>query len=69
MYAIRSYYAELAREIAETVSTGEARDAGVTVEPPSKGSFPVEGDAELLRQVLWNLVRNAIQASPRGGIV
>jgi len=59
----------LAREIAEAVSTGEARDAGVTVEPPSEGSFPVEGDAELLRQVLWNLVRNAIQASPRGGTV
>jgi len=60
---------ELAREIAEAVSTGEARDAGVTVEPPSEGSLPVEGDAELLRQVLWNLVRNAIQASSRGGTV
>ncbi|GAB4363015.1 MAG: ATP-binding protein [Deltaproteobacteria bacterium] len=59
----------LAREIAEAVSAGEAREAGVTVEPPSDGSFPVEGDAELLRQVLWNLVRNAVQATPRGGAV
>ncbi len=60
---------ELAREIAEAVSAGEARDAGVEVEPPSPGSFPVEGDAELLRQVLWNLVRNAVQATPRDGTV
>lgn len=60
---------ELAREIAEAVSTGEARDAGVEVEPPAGGSFPVRGDAELLRQVLWNLVRNAVQATPRGGTV
>jgi len=59
----------LIREIAAAVSTGEARDAGVEVVPPDRGSFPVEGDAELLRQVLWNLVRNAVQATPRGGTV
>lgn len=60
---------EVAREIAEAVSAGEARDAGVEVAPPAGAGFPVEGDAELLRQVLWNLVRNGIQATPRGGTV
>lgn len=60
---------ELAREIAEAVSAGEARAAGVEIEPSAGGAFTVEGDAGLLRQVLWNLVRNAVQATPRGGTV
>ena len=61
--------AELSREIVEAVSAGDARDAGVEVEPPSADPLHVEGDAELLRQVIWNLVRNAVQATSRGGRV
>lgn len=56
-------------EIVEAVRTGEARDKGVSVVAPKAKSLFVEGDAEQLRQVLWNLVRNAVQATPSRGTV
>lgn len=59
----------LIQEIVEAVRTGEGRDAGVGVETTDFASLHVDGDAELLRQVLWNLVRNAVHATPRGGRV
>ena len=59
----------LAAEIVEAVRAGEAREKGVIVENPVTRAYFVEGDAEQLRQVLWNLVRNAVQATPRGGTV
>ncbi|HET7711572.1 MAG TPA: ATP-binding protein, partial [Thermoanaerobaculia bacterium] len=34
------------------------------IDPPS---FPMVGDADQIRQVFWNLARNAVQAMPRGG--
>lgn len=61
--------AEIVEEIAEAVRAGEAREAGVDVETTNSGSLHVEGDSELLRQVLWNLVRNAVHATHRGGRV
>jgi two-component system, NtrC family, sensor histidine kinase PilS len=61
--------AGLAAEIVEAVRAGEAREKGVIVENPATRDSFVEGDAEQLRQVLWNLVRNAVQATPRGGTV
>ena len=35
----------------------------------SPGLLPIEGDEELLRQALLNLVQNACQAMPAGGVV
>lgn len=60
---------EVATEIVEAVRAGEAREKDVVVENLATSSFRVEGDAEQLKQVLWNLVRNAVQATPRGGII
>jgi two-component system sensor histidine kinase PilS (NtrC family) len=56
-------------EIVEAVRAGEAREKGVDVETLSMSDVCVEGDAEQLKQVVWNLVRNAIQATPAGGKV
>ena len=32
-------------------------------------SFPLVGDADQIRQVFWNLARNAVQAMPNGGVL
>jgi two-component system sensor histidine kinase PilS (NtrC family) len=60
---------EVAAEIVEAVRAGEAREKGVIVENLATTGFRVEGDAEQLKQVLWNLVRNAVQATPRDGVI
>ncbi len=59
----------LVKEIIEAVRAGEAREKEVAVKDLSTRDLPVHGDAEQLRQVLWNLLRNAVQATPRGGTV
>ncbi|MDH3238481.1 MAG: ATP-binding protein [Deltaproteobacteria bacterium] len=61
--------AGMVAEIVEAVLTGEAREKDVAIENLATQNLHVEGDAEQLNQVLWNLVRNAIQATPRGGTV
>lgn len=61
--------ADLIGEVIEAVRAGEARESGVEVEKPPAGSLFVDGDPEQLKQVLWNLVRNAVQATPPGGFV
>jgi two-component system sensor histidine kinase PilS (NtrC family) len=60
---------ELASEIVEAVRAGEGREKEVIVNGLATKEFYVDGDEEQLRQVLWNLLRNAIQATPRGGTV
>ncbi|HEY5995994.1 MAG TPA: ATP-binding protein [Candidatus Deferrimicrobiaceae bacterium] len=57
----------LAERIIDAIRAGEARESGVTVERRGETELQVEGDFEQLSQVLWNLIRNAIQATARGG--
>ena len=59
--------ADLLREVAEAIRAGEGREKGVVIELPPMKAMVVEGDPEQLRQVVWNLVRNAVQATPPGG--
>lgn len=61
--------ADLIGEVVDAVRAGEAREKGVEVEKLSLRNLFVDGDAEQLKQVLWNLVRNAVQATPPGGFV
>ncbi|MCH2171185.1 ATP-binding protein [Myxococcota bacterium] len=46
-----------------------ARPADVTVEPEVSGEVQLWGDPQKLRQVVWNLLLNASQAMPNGGVV
>ncbi|HEX9205489.1 MAG TPA: ATP-binding protein [Candidatus Deferrimicrobiaceae bacterium] len=57
----------LIRDVTEATRAGEARDRGVSISFPAMKELSVEGDPEQLRQVVWNLVRNALQATPPGG--
>ena len=61
--------ADLIGEVIDGVRAGEAREKGVEVAKPDPGNLFVDGDAEQLKQVLWNLVRNAVQATSPGGQV
>jgi two-component system sensor histidine kinase PilS (NtrC family) len=61
--------AALLRDVAEAVRAGEAREKGVAVELAPLKTLMADGDAEQLKQVVWNLVRNAVQAAPAGGKV
>jgi two-component system sensor histidine kinase PilS (NtrC family) len=61
--------ADVIGDVTEAIRAGEAREKGVTVENLVLRNLVVDGDAEQLKQVLWNLVRNAVQATPAGGYV
>ncbi len=56
----------LARTTSE-MSAGDARKRNVRVDFVGNGT--AQGDAELARQALLNVVRNAVQACPEGGAV
>ncbi|GAB4229087.1 MAG: ATP-binding protein [Deltaproteobacteria bacterium] len=59
----------LLRDVAEAVRAGEGREKGVAVELSPMKALLVDGDAEQVKQVVWNLVRNAVQATRAGGKV
>jgi len=58
---------ELVEEIGKMLEA--ARPPEVTIRCALPAGLAVRGDAGQLRQVLWNLCRNALQAMPRGGVL
>ena len=67
----RSVEFDVAASLAETLDLlanspelHERHEIRREIAPPS---FPIVGDADQIRQVFWNLARNAIAAMPKGG--
>ncbi len=59
---------EIARELGVLLET-RAEEAGVTIETGGDEALVLDADPRKLRQVLLNILLNAIQASPRGSHV
>jgi len=59
---------EVARELAVLLET-RAAEAGVVIDVSGDPALVLDADARKLRQVLLNVVLNAIQASPQGATV
>jgi len=53
----------------ETLARGEAFGKGIAFAAAAPERLAFEGDPDLLRGALWNLVRNAIDVTPPGGRV
>jgi PAS domain S-box-containing protein len=60
---------ELARGVVDAARTHLPPEVQVELEPPSEPIRPVAADAEQLRQVLDNVLENAVKYSPNGGKV
>jgi two-component system, NtrC family, sensor histidine kinase PilS len=61
---------EVARHAARLAEAHpERKDVRIECEVPERTSLVVEGDDDLLHRAVFNLVLNAVQASPNGGIV
>lgn len=60
----------LAEDVVEITRRGPAADGGIEIDVVL-GDAPVTAwaDEDQIRQVLWNLLKNALQASPRGTLV
>lgn len=61
--------ARVAREVVELASTSGRSVSDVVVTYSGEASAGTEADASQLRQLIWNLVRNGVQASRAGGVV
>jgi signal transduction histidine kinase len=61
--------AALAREVVTMARTSDGPESNVELKVGGDASVVTMADGNQVRQVLWNLVRNAVQASRRGGAV
>ncbi|HEX7122736.1 MAG TPA: ATP-binding protein [Gemmatimonadaceae bacterium] len=59
----------VARGAASLAATHPERPEGVTVRVEASGPMMIEGDEDLLHRALFNLMLNAVQASPPGAAV
>ncbi len=60
---------ELVREVRTLVDRDEELRGSKAVAVEAVSPLPIEADPDALRQVVWNLVKNALEASPERGVV
>lgn len=60
---------DLVQDTITLFSTGLLSDRDVTIETLVSKGVEVEGDAAKLKQALWNLLANALEASTNGGVI
>lgn len=61
--------AQVVREVTEIARNGVAARQGVAIDLAAPDRVPAVADAAQVRQMLWNLIKNAVQASPRASSV
>jgi two-component system sensor histidine kinase PilS (NtrC family) len=61
--------ARIAEEVAEMVRNGPAFTHSIAVRTETTEPVPAHADAGQVRQMLWNLIKNAVQVSKRGTTV
>lgn len=61
--------ADVVHGVSQLVSGDQELLGSKTVEVEAVAPLPLEADPDALRQVVWNLVKNALQASPERGTV
>lgn len=61
--------AVLAREVVELAGRSGRSASDVRVEYEGPPALPIVADGAQMRQLVWNLVRNGVQASEPGGVV
>lgn len=61
--------AQVAREVAAMAQANRADGAGMTFRESASQPVVAAVDIDQIRQVLWNLLKNAIQASPSGSTI
>ncbi|WP_297739411.1 sensor histidine kinase KdpD [uncultured Tessaracoccus sp.] len=58
------------RAVVAEAARGMRRIASAPIHVDAEGGMrPIQGDAGLIRQLVWNLVNNAVRHSPEGGVV
>ncbi|MBO6938015.1 MAG: PAS domain-containing protein [Deltaproteobacteria bacterium] len=61
--------ADVAQGVSQLVSGDQELLGSKTIQVEAAEPLPLEADADAIRQVVWNLVKNALQASPERGVV
>ncbi len=62
--------AQVVRKAVDVVrSASSGREVAIELALPAVGAVPMQSDPVRLEQVVWNLVNNAVQATPEGGTV
>jgi signal transduction histidine kinase len=66
---IETDIAQVAREVTAMAQANRAEGSGILIRHRADATVFATVDEDQIRQVLWNLLKNAIQASPKGSSI